>query len=598
MTTSMTSKHKVPLWRASLVVAILATSLLTSASAEGAGTTADPTGTRESNSYVSEALAKTRADTWHQAGLQGEGVRIAILGQFNDISWDEAAARFELPPRPIETYCGSPVCTVWVRPGQNAVAEAVHDIAPEAEIVLARTSTVADLQAAVDWFAENDIDVIVRTRLGPLDGPGDGTGPLNAVLEDAVDQGMIVVQPAGDAGGTVHHPGSYLRWTYADEDNDGIVEFAPGDERLSVGCGTFHGLRWGDFGEGAGTTDYNLYAFRGYQLHSSVRNQLTGAAPVEDFLVCSSGDRFELEVRRANPGTTAEGDVLELFGEGMRFERWTANGSAAAMGADSTSSGVLAVGAIDPALGTVAGGFSSRGPTTDDRLAPDITAASCYASTITEPNCFSGSRASAALVAGAAALYVGEHPEATPADVVTWMTTNAVVDRGVPGPDDIYGAGELRLPVRGPRPVYRPDARIFATNAGGVIGDNRYNADGAQQGATLSHQARRSVGFRVTLQNDGTLPERFHVDATYAFSATYSNWNVDYNVNGDYIDTEIRDGRWISPVIAPGGSLLVRVGVTIPDAPRNGRFSGVVKVLSYSNLRAVDVVRYTVTRRR
>ena len=60
----------------------------------------------------------------------------------------------------------------------NAVAEIVHDMAPDADLFLAYAETTSDLRAVVDWFASKGVTVVNRSQGAPLDGPGNGTGPL------------------------------------------------------------------------------------------------------------------------------------------------------------------------------------------------------------------------------------------------------------------------------------------------------------------------------------------------------------------------------------------------------------------------------------
>ena len=169
-------------------------------------------------------------------------------------------------------------------------------MAPAADLAVASVSTPADLQAAVTWFVGQGVDVILRTDTGFFDSPGDGTGATNAALDGAVAQGISVVQAVGNAGnGEGGGPGGYYRWTYADADADGWLEFAPDDERLSiVTCGALSGLRWDDFGEGADTTDYDLHIFNSGQTgdfgyHRSELRQSALVPPIEAAFACDYG---------------------------------------------------------------------------------------------------------------------------------------------------------------------------------------------------------------------------------------------------------------------------------------------------------------------
>ena len=95
------------------------------------------------------------------------------------------------------------------------------------------------------------------------------------------------------------------------------------------------------------------------------------------------------------------------------------------------------VGAIDPALGTTIATYSANGPTNDQRIKPGLSAAACASSFTFSPDCLSGTSAATPVVAGLA------H---TPAELKSYLLTQATVDRGAAGTDNTYGAGELILP--------------------------------------------------------------------------------------------------------------------------------------------------------
>ena len=63
---------------------------------------------------VGEEIAKTNADSWHAAGLQGAGVKIGIFDFFDGALWDAAAAAGELPS-PAGTFCqaNGTSCDIW-----------------------------------------------------------------------------------------------------------------------------------------------------------------------------------------------------------------------------------------------------------------------------------------------------------------------------------------------------------------------------------------------------------------------------------------------------------------------------------------------------
>src|SRR5262249_30841560 len=156
--------------------------------------------------------------------------------------WNRAQTLGELPA-PAGTFClrSGTACDIWgsqVTHGEG-VAEIVHEMAPGASLYLATVRTASDLQAAVDWFAANGVKVISRSLGADFDGPGDGTGPIDAVVDDAVAKGMTWFNSAGNTGAD-----GYWRGQWRDTDGDGWLDFAPGDETMGFTCESIAGLRW------------------------------------------------------------------------------------------------------------------------------------------------------------------------------------------------------------------------------------------------------------------------------------------------------------------------------------------------------------------
>ncbi|MEZ5168018.1 MAG: S-layer homology domain-containing protein [Acidimicrobiales bacterium] len=334
-----------------------------------------------------------------------------------------------------------------------AVAEIAHDMAPDAAMYLATVATAADLQAAVAWFDSRGVDVITRSLASPLDGPGDGTGPTDAVAANAVARGMLFVNSAGNHAGSPGD-GGYWRGQWRDDDADDWLDFASGVEDLEVLCGLHQGLRWDDWGEGS-PSDYDLYIYSlpnggGTLLASSEDDQTSGADPVErvDCPRDGSGRAIAgyLRIKRFAAGTTSAGDTLEFMINGGYVDRSSNPHSATQPISDSATPGVLSVGAIDPAQGNTIAPYSSRGPTNDERIKPDLVAHSCVATKTYGSSCFNGTSALAPVVAGAAALVIASGAARGPARVAEYLTGSAVRDRGPVGLDSTYGAGELRLP--------------------------------------------------------------------------------------------------------------------------------------------------------
>jgi subtilisin family serine protease len=115
--------------------------------------------------------------------------------------------------------------------------------------------------------------------------------------------------------------------------------------------------------------------------------------------------------------------------------------------------GVVAVGAVHPMSSALAS-FSSRGPTADGRIKPDVVAPGQLIVTVSgrgagsaadphslqEYRRLSGTSFSAPIVSGACALLLQLHPEWTPAEVADALRSTAT-DLGPAGPDTLFGWG-------------------------------------------------------------------------------------------------------------------------------------------------------------
>ncbi len=417
---------------------------------------------------VGDEVALTNAAAWHEAGITGN-VRVGIIDFFDITLWNPAEqgpvpdAAHQFCPDLVNDLC-TPTGQINSAKGDRhgvAVAEIVKDMAPGAELFLATTATTAETQAAIDWFVANGVHIVTRSLGAPYDGPGDGTGPLDAVVDYAAARGITWFNSGGNDAAS-----GYGRYTDG-VDANGYVDFqnGPGVDTVlridpSQGGVALDGIRWANdwYLPAAQVTDYSVEVSVGVSESSRTLlatlddSQVGGAPPLEAVDLGVSvglGQSLFLRIHANAHYSPAQPDTVEVatFFGSIEAGRQSTPYTAAKPVVDSRNPSLLAVGAIDPANGVTGIAFySSQGPTNDGRIKPDISAPSCVKSTVYPTGCFNGTSAASPAAAGMAALLLGRGLAAAGMPLAA-LTRHLVRDLGAPGPDNAYGAGEILLPA-------------------------------------------------------------------------------------------------------------------------------------------------------
>lgn len=446
------------------------------------------------------------AQSWHDAGITGGGVKVGIIDYFDFAFWNVA----EMGPLPDAShqFCADSLGQGFCAPNDTildqvggdhgaAVAEIVKDMAPDADIYVAWATTISDLTDAIDWFAANGVTIVNRSLGSAYDGPGDGTGDLAGVVDHAAFKGITWFNSAGNDGEDAYlkrtvssTPGYYVNF------NDGRAG-ATTDTWLRVdsmagSCYYLDGVRWANdwYLPALQRTDYSVEVWEPIEpqgdfsdhvnpastlfaqpLDEFDDSQTDGAPPLEgaDASICPSNQFSQytdslgehaavtyLRIRR-DPLTPIGSvpDKMEVAIAGDAFLElgyYDKAGSAAKPVVDSKNPALVAVGAVDvndtervdPFDPSSIAVYSSQGPTTDGRVKPDVSALSGFQSSVF--GTFSGTSASSPTAAGYAALLEGAGLAAPGAGLAA-LVKHLSLDLGSAGPDNVYGSGLLSLPA-------------------------------------------------------------------------------------------------------------------------------------------------------
>jgi len=399
--------------------------------------------TRSANSsYFETGLNLTGGSLYHANGFLGEGVKVAII-DLGFASLDLAKSSGELPESSLadkQDYTGS-----GIRSGTahgTGVAEIVHDMAPGAELYLKKIGDGVDLAAATEDTISQGIDVIVHSVGWLNTNFGDGKGMIADITRNATDRGVLWVNAAGNSAQR-HWEGEYT-----DRDGDNWMEFQPGDESVAVenelGRDIALYLTWNDWPSSDQDLDLYLYDEDG-DLVSSSQNYQTGNEPPTERILYPTSSPSDYYFKISGPAEAKNLEV-EIFSLNQSLKPTVTRSSIMAPG---NAEAVFTVGAVNETSwrnGPIEP-FSSRGPTSDGRLKPDI--AGIDGIELYTYMDFLGTSAAAPAVAGAAALILSRSPDLSSKQVKRTLEKNAK-DLGSKGPDYTYGDGRMRLIFNSP----------------------------------------------------------------------------------------------------------------------------------------------------
>ena len=172
-----------------------------------------PADVAQPDQVISQGLERVGADALRSRGLDGTGIRIAIVDLGFGDSWRALLGK-ELPPltqidaiQSFDHTSGKPDITGLANDDQPTghganVAQVVWDFAPGARYTFVNYHTQLELSQAVDWLVNGPggkprVDIVVHSN-SFLDGPFDGTGVAAQAVNRAHDAGIFWANSAGN----------------------------------------------------------------------------------------------------------------------------------------------------------------------------------------------------------------------------------------------------------------------------------------------------------------------------------------------------------------------------------------------------------------
>ncbi len=399
---------------------------------------------------TSEGVARTGADRWHAVPAyrnSGEAPVVCVL----DLGFQDYKSLLgtELPVDTEAVSFRTDGDIAAGTPHGTACAEIIHDMAPNAKLVLVNYSTDVEHHNAVQWIINRGVDIISYS-LGWLSaGAGDGSGPICEDVKKARQAGIVWVSAAGNSGR------QHWQGRFRDRNQDGWQEF---DEAGSKDADYFGfwvdkgesfsvWINWDDWGSWDGSryigsegNDYDLYVYDKNRtlMDSSSYRQSNGAAPIEGLVLKAraKGWRY-LRIKKRDAVRDCRMEIFVV--NASELEHVVPYGS---INVPADSSYALAVGATDWA-GDFPHPYTSLGPTSDQRIKPDLTAPAGVSTQTYGKFNFYGTSASTAHVAGAIALI--KEKTSYSLDQILQLIKIRALDLGTAGKDNLFGDGRLKL---------------------------------------------------------------------------------------------------------------------------------------------------------
>jgi subtilisin family serine protease len=516
--------------------------------------------------YTSQGVAAMNANSWHNNGFTGQGVKVGII----DVGYQGYSSLLgtDLPSASkVTTKSLGGTNFESGGPHGTACAEIVYDVAPGiSQMYLAAVSSGVDMGNALIWLDEQDVDIITMSIGSDLTGgPADGAGPMAQLIDSVVANGRIVAISAGNSaqdhwqgGWSDPDADNWLNFTTADEINS-ITNLAR-TERLWIPAGEeiTANLVWNQWESPTTDLDFCLYRNDGESdpvqevCSEDIQNGGDGQFPretIEHTVVEAGYYGVAVKFYSGDPNVNIE---LEIVDWPVEF---VVESGSISVPADTASA--ISVAALDAASPYPLESYSSRGPTngpggslTGGFTKPDIAGYANVSTASYGPRSsgmsFNGTSSACPHVAGAAALVWSANPTWSRSQVRSFLESRAQ-DKGPAGMDNSFGRGRLYLgaaPAAACSYSISPTSKTFGSSGGsGTISVSTpsgcsWNANTAKAWIHINSGASGSGGGTVSYSvdaNPGTSQRSGTIRAAgITFNITQSGSSGGSSSSGDF----------------------------------------------------------------
>jgi PKD repeat protein len=445
---------------------------------------------------TSQGTAAIGATAFHAAGIRGSGVKVAIIDLgFSGLS--QAQSRGDLPYTVVQHDLTGSGLTSGISHG-TAVAEIVHDIAPDATLYLIKIADEVDLDLAVTYCLSQGMDIINHSLGWYNTNFYDGTGTIVDIAQRAISGGILWVNAAGNEAE------SHWKGTFVDGNSDGWL-----DQNITfyatAGAPIALFLTWNEWPQAS--SDYDVYLFdpSSTLVASSTKHQTGTEEPTESVQTSATvTGTYTIRIQGTGSKTLALHNL---------YQSVTPVVAAGSLLAPANAANVIAVGALGYSQYTTGPiqPYSSQGPSNSGLPKPDLVAPDNVTTGTSPYTTFPGTSGAAPHASGAAALLLSQTPTLNAAALRSLLLSQTVPMGSV----NVYGNG--RLSLQAPTVNQSPTASFVYSPASPAAG-----ALVTFNGSASSDPDGSIVLYQWDFNADG-VPDATGSTATRTFSAgTYS----------------------------------------------------------------------------